>query len=104
MEYRKLCAAKDIPLGGMHQCDLEAKEFLVVNLDNQFYCLDARCTHAGAPLVEGKLNGDVLTCPWHFALFNVTNGSVVGGPAKKPLNTYKVIIKDEQLFIDSTAV
>ena len=101
--YLRLCETKDIPAGGMKQFDLRDREFLVINLNGQFHCLDGRCTHAGAPLAEGSLKGHILTCPWHYSQFNVTDGSVVHGPAKKPLRVYKHKIKDGQLLIEPEA-
>ena len=63
----------------MKQFDLRDREFLVANLAGKFYCLDGRCTHAGSPLAEGTLKGEILTCSWHYSRFNITDGSVVNG-------------------------
>ncbi|MBI2957974.1 MAG: Rieske 2Fe-2S domain-containing protein [Chloroflexi bacterium] len=104
MEYLRLCAASELPPGEMNQCDAKGKEFLVLNVDNRFYCLDARCTHAGAPLVEGTVKGLVLTCPWHYSRFRVSDGTVINGPAHDPLHSYNVMLKDGQLFIEAEAV
>ena len=30
----------------------------------QFYAISATCPHAGGPLDEGTLTGDVVECPW----------------------------------------
>lgn len=98
--YMRLCSMVDIPAGEMKQYDLKDAEFLVANLNGQFYCLQGRCTHAGAPLAEGRLNSEVLTCPWHCSQFKITDGSVIGGPANKPLRVYETLIKDGQLFVD----
>lgn len=102
--YLKLCEINDIPDGSMKQFDLRDNEYLVINLNGQFYCLSGRCTHAGAPLAEGTIKGDILTCPWHYSQFNIKDGSVVGGPAKKSLNAYKYIIKNGQLMIELETV
>ncbi len=98
--YMRLCSIADIPAGEMKQFDLKDAEFLVVSLNGTLYCLDGRCTHAGAPLAEGSLNEDILTCPWHYSKFKITDGSVIGGPANKPLRTYNTMINDGQLFVD----
>ena len=98
--YLKLCNTKDVPAGSMKKFYLREQEFLVVNLNGQFYCLDGRCTHAGAPLAEGTLEGEVLTCPWHYSQFKITDGSVINGPAKKSLNVYRYEIKDGQLLLE----
>ena len=34
------------------------------------------CTREGVPLEEGTLQENSLTCPWHYAVFDVRNGKV----------------------------
>ncbi len=60
------------------------------NVAGAYHAVQNECTHAGGPLCEGSLNGVVVTCPIHRAQFNVTDGAVVKGPAKKPLQTFTV--------------
>ncbi len=100
MTQMKLCNMDSVPVGSMKQFYVGDLEILVVNLDSQIFCLDGRCTHAGAPLAEGTLNGEVLTCPWHGSQFNVTNGSVLRGPAEKQLKVYPSTVKDRFVFIE----
>jgi len=96
----KLCAVNDVPAGELKQFNAGETEILVANVNNQFFCLAARCTHAGAPLAEGELNGEVLTCPWHGSRFKVTDGTVIRGPAQKPLGFYKSLVKEDFLFVE----
>lgn len=96
----RICKTEDVPRGELNQFIVEGNEILVINLDGRYYCLAARCTHAGAPLVEGSLSGDILICPWHYSHFRVTDGSVVQGPANKPLKSYQGTIKDDYLFVE----
>lgn len=100
MTQMKVCNLTMVPVGNMKQFYVGESEILVVNFGSQVFCLAGRCTHAGAPLAEGTLNGDVLTCPWHGSQFNVTNGSVVHGPAEKPLRVYSAVVRDGFVFID----
>ncbi len=100
MQPVRLCAVDEVPPGEMTRFVIEEKELLLINAGGQFFCLDARCTHAGAPLSEGTVNGDVLTCPWHRSRFKITDGSVINGPAQRPLGAYKVMLKDGQVFVD----
>jgi nitrite reductase/ring-hydroxylating ferredoxin subunit/uncharacterized membrane protein len=39
------------------------------------------CSHAGGPLSEGELEGNIVQCPWHGSRFDVCTGEVKGGPA-----------------------
>jgi nitrite reductase/ring-hydroxylating ferredoxin subunit len=96
----KVCSVEIVPVGNMKQFYLSDSEILVVNFGGQIFCLDGRCTHAGAPLAEGTLAGEVLTCPWHGSQFKVTNGSVLRGPAEKQLKLYVSTVKDGFVFID----
>ena len=100
MVQMKVCSLELVPAGTMKQFYVEDSEILVVNLDGRFFCLNGRCTHAGAPLAEGTLNGEVLTCPWHGSQFNITDGTVVRGPAYKQLKAYPTLVKDNFLFIE----
>jgi len=98
--FVKLCDKSVIPLGELKAFKIKGHEVLAANVDGKIFCLDARCTHAGAPLSEGSLSGDVLTCPWHYSQFNITNGTVLGGPAYKPLKNYIVEERENSVFID----
>lgn len=44
------------------------------NVEGQFYALDGVCPHQGGPLGKGKLDGCILTCPWHGWQFDVRSG------------------------------
>jgi nitrite reductase/ring-hydroxylating ferredoxin subunit len=96
----KLCKASVLSIGELVSFRIREHEVLVVNLGSKIVCLDGRCTHAGAPLVEGTLEGEVLTCPWHYSQFNVVTGEVIRGPAGEPLRSYRTEQKDGAVFID----
>ena len=96
----KVCNVDMVPVESMKQFYLSDLEILVVNFGGNFFCLDGRCTHAGAPLGEGTLTGEVLTCPWHGSQFKVTDGSVLRGPTEKPLKVYPSTGNDGSVFID----
>jgi nitrite reductase/ring-hydroxylating ferredoxin subunit len=65
----------------------------VFNVAGSFCATQAKCTHRGGPLSEGKLDGSTVTCPWHGTQFNVCTGAVLRGPATEPIKTYRVIVE-----------
>ena len=77
MAFKKICKTKDVSVGNSKEYNLSKHDILVVNVNGQFHCLSARCTHAGAPLASGIIRGEELQCPWHGNLFRVTDGSLV---------------------------
>ncbi len=100
MAFVKVCSLDVVPSGTLKQFNVKDCEVLIINRDGKFSCLDARCTHAGAPLEEGSLEGNVLTCPWHGSQFRITDGAVLRGPAEKQLRTYPVAVQDGAVFIE----
>jgi nitrite reductase/ring-hydroxylating ferredoxin subunit/uncharacterized membrane protein len=62
----------------------EGTPILLVRRGAQIYALAETCSHLGGPLSEGKLDGDVIQCPWHGSRFSIRDGHVVDGPAVHP--------------------
>jgi len=67
----------------------------VFNVAGSFSATQAKCTHRGGPLHEGKLEGSTVTCPWHGTQYDVCTGAVLRGPAIEPVKTYRVIVEGE---------
>ena len=95
-----LCKTEEVPENEIKQFTAKGKEILVINQNMKFYCLESRCTHAGAPLAEGEVENGVLQCPWHGSRFKIETGEVVRGPAKKQLPIYNCIVKDNGVFVE----
>ena len=98
--FVKLCDKNILAPGEPRSFKIKGHEILAVKVGGKIYCLDGRCTHAGAPIAEGTLGGEVLTCPWHYSQFNITTGVVLRGPADKPLKIYPVEERENSVFID----
>lgn len=96
-----MCKASDLPPGKMQKIAADGKEILVANINGNFYAVDDTCTHAGASLHEGALEGDVLTCGWHGAKFDCKTGKLSAFPAKiKDLHSYKISMESENVFVE----
>jgi nitrite reductase/ring-hydroxylating ferredoxin subunit len=80
-DYVAVGAAADFTEGVMRKVDAGGTAVLVVRLDGRLHAIADVCSHAGGPLDEGELAGDVVTCPWHGSKFCVRDGRVRGGPA-----------------------
>ena len=91
--------AADVPPGTCRRAYVSGKEIAVFNVGGEFYATQAQCTHAGGPLPDGSLAGEIVTCPWHGSQFDVRTGEVVHDPATQPLTTYPVEVKDGVLVV-----
>jgi nitrite reductase/ring-hydroxylating ferredoxin subunit len=72
-------AATDIAPGGMKAVKLDGREVVVCNCGGSFYAVGRACGHANARLERGTLDGTILTCPLHYAQFDVTTGEALCG-------------------------
>ena len=98
-QTRKLANANEVPAGDMKRVKTEDQEILLVNPGTGIFALNNKCIHGGCSLLNGKLDGDLLTCPCHSSVFNVRTGAVVNGPATKPQPMYAVIVRNGEITL-----
>ena len=92
----------EIPDGKLHKASVNGKEVLVVNVGGNYFAMDDTCTHSGASLSEGELEGSTVTCGWHGAKFDCKTGKLEKFPAKiNDLKSYNVIIESDDIFIEA---
>ena len=87
--------------GEMKRADAGGVPVLLVRLEGAVCALAHTCSHLGGPLSEGKLEGDVVQCPWHGSRFNVKDGSVVDGPATFPQPCFEARVREGQIELRS---
>ena len=99
----KIIAGKtsDIPPGKMIKVAIDGREILVANIDGSYYATNDSCTHSGASLSEGKLDGCTITCGWHAAQFDCKTGKLIKFPAKiRDLTSYNVVLESDSVFVE----
>ncbi len=65
----------------------------------QLCAISATCPHAGGPLDEGTLTGDVVQCPWHGSRFCMRDGRALTGPTTVNAPRYDVRVRDGQVEV-----
>ena len=65
----------------------------------QLYAISATCPHAGGPLDEGTLTGDVVQCPWHGSRFCIRDGRALTGPTTVNAPRYDIRVRDGQVEV-----
>ena len=64
------------------------------------YAIESWSTHAGEDLQEGAVDGFTIVCPWHGACFDLRTGALLEPPAREPLHTYPVRIREGQVEVE----
>jgi toluene monooxygenase system ferredoxin subunit len=75
--------------GEMEAFDVDGDEVLVLKVDGQVRAYDGICPHQGMSLVQGRLEGRVLTCFAHEWEFDVLTGQGVN-PRNECLTSHDV--------------
>jgi nitrite reductase (NADH) small subunit len=82
-EFIKVASISEVSVGSSKTVEVNGKAVALFNVGGKIYALDNTCLHQGGPLGEGLLEGEVVTCPWHFWEFNVRTGEKLGEPSLK---------------------
>ena len=80
-EYIAVGRVEDFAEGALTLVEAGPMPVLVARANGTIHAIANTCSHAGGPLNEGTLEGDIVTCPWHGSRFCVRDGRVEGGPA-----------------------
>ena len=66
------------------------RRIVLARTERGYVAFDDRCTHRGGSLAGGVMICGTVQCLWHGSQFDVYSGKVSSGPAKEPIQTYKV--------------
>ena len=93
--YQKVANKKDLQEGSLLKVEPEGKPIVLSLVNGKVYAMDAVCSHEGGPLEEGTLEGYNLTCPWHYAIFDIRNAKVSDQTVwATDLNSYAVQVEE----------
>jgi 3-phenylpropionate/trans-cinnamate dioxygenase ferredoxin component len=74
--------------------DIDGADVAVFKIDGQFYAIEDVCSHDGAEIASGELDGDEIICPRHGARFCVKTGAVKAPPAYEDIACFPVKIEN----------
>lgn len=98
-DYEAVLSAESVEENKLYRVTASGVPIIVLRQGQQFCAISATCPHAGGPLDEGMLTGEVVECPWHGSRFRMRDGRVLTGPATVNAARYDVRIRDGQVEI-----
>lgn len=101
-EFVAVLGESELGEGEMKKVEANGVPVLLVRRGGEIHAIAHTCSHLGGPLSEGKLEGDVVQCPWHGSRFNIRDGSVVDGPATFPQPCFETRVREGQIEVRST--
>lgn len=95
-----LCRIEDIPNGKQKLFDVDGKTLVAIRLNEKVYVVTNQCSHQDKRLHGGRVQGEVLNCPFHAAKFCLKTGKALSGPAIHPIEVHDVFIDDGEVSIE----
>jgi 3-phenylpropionate/trans-cinnamate dioxygenase ferredoxin subunit len=96
-----VCSVHDVKSGAHERFDVEGVRVCVVRVDDDWYAVNDRCSHADYSLCEGDLWEDDLEieCPKHGSTFSLLTGEPRSLPATKPVPVYAVRVEGDDVIV-----
>jgi len=95
----QVALAAEVPAGTGLAVEAEGRLVALFNVGGEFYAVDGLCPHQGGPLGEGILDGEVVTCPWHFWQFDVVKGHAPDFP-EAAITKFRVEVIEGAVFVE----
>lgn len=97
--FVKVATKGEVAEGQGKTVQVQGKPIALFNVGGSFCAIDNTCKHRGGPLGEGKLDGNVVTCPWHGWQYDVTTGTCQTTPGLSQTR-YNVKIEGEEILVE----
>ena len=97
--FVEVAKVAEIPAGGMKCVAIDRNRVLLAHVEGRFHAISDVCGHRNAPLSRGRLDGHVVECPLHFALFDVRTGKLVDGPVSADVACYETLVDGDTVYI-----
>jgi nitrite reductase/ring-hydroxylating ferredoxin subunit len=85
--------SEDVTAGRMRVFEVAGTKVNVANTGGRLYASDDTRTHTGCSLAMEELDGTTVTFACHGSPFDVTNGAVLAGPARRPVRSHLVHVE-----------
>lgn len=73
----------------------------VARSGDEYFAVEDICTHDGAELTGGTVEGAEIVCPRHGARFCLRTGQALTPPAYEPVQVFETKIADGRLWVRS---
>lgn len=101
MSHRvEVCRVDELPPGEGTVVRAGGLEIALFNVDGSFHAISNTCTHEGGPLGEGTLMDETVSCPWHYAAFDVTTGESLDPIAPHGVESYDTTVEDGTVLVE----
>ena len=97
----RICALADLKPGKAIRVTIGDHALAIIRTPNgDVKALDDKCSHGEISLSEGFVDNETIECWAHGAKFDLNSGKPLSLPAYEPVNTYEVLIDNDEIFVE----
>jgi 3-phenylpropionate/trans-cinnamate dioxygenase ferredoxin subunit len=90
---------ENLPDGQTKSLPVGRRMIAVVRSGADFFAIEDICTHDGAQLTGGDIEGVEIICPRHGARFCLRTGEALTPPAYEPVRVFETKIEGGHLWV-----
>ena len=99
-KWVKVAQTSELSQGTGKVVEADGHSIALFQVAGTFHAIANDCTHVGGPLGEGEVQGEVVTCPWHGAQFNLKTGAVMNPPARTGVKSFPVKVEGNDVLVE----
>jgi 3-phenylpropionate/trans-cinnamate dioxygenase ferredoxin subunit len=98
----RVCKVADVAPGTAMRFEIGKARVCLVRIDDDFYAIGDRCSHADFSLAEGEVWPDdkEIECWKHGSTFSLVTGQPQSLPATMPVPVYAVRVEGDDVYVD----
>jgi nitrite reductase/ring-hydroxylating ferredoxin subunit/multimeric flavodoxin WrbA len=99
-DWHDLGAAELLARRPLQELSAGGKKIALSFQNGQFGAISGVCNHVGGPLGQGRLEGDLVVCPWHGWKYNCRDGRGEPGYEAESVPCYVVKTESGRVWVD----
>ena len=96
--FVQVATADQLPDGSALEVELDGRIIALFHVDGVITAMDGLCPHQGGPLADGKVEGNLVYCPWHDWGFDIRTGQSMVNPTWKQA-VYRVKVAEDGVWV-----
>jgi nitrite reductase (NADH) small subunit len=98
----KVFDLKALPDGGVELAVVNGLDVALFRRGDEIFAVGNECAHKGGNLCDGRVEGDIVTCPLHGWEFDLRSGVCMTIPGES-VPRFTVTVEDGTVYLEESA-